>query len=257
MTPSPLMVYLVDDEPLAIARLARLLGDTGRAIVVGSSIDPEQALAFLAGHTVDALFLDIQMPGMTGFELLARVAEPPPVVFTTAFDTYALRAFDVNSVDYLLKPVEADKLDRALAKLERYRAGGAAPNLGDVLVQLAARAATPSIDYPQRLASRVGDRVQFVDLAAVTHFFARDKLTYASTSGKAYVVDASIAELEARLDPKQFLRIHRSILLNVAFVDEVSTSFAGRLTVRLRDGQKTELPVARDRARALRDRLGF
>src|SRR5436190_23082757 len=101
-TQSLLRVFLVDDEPLALKRLARLLKVTGRVEIAGSTIGPEAALEFLSAETVDALFLDIQMPGLNGFELLARLARQPLVIFTTAFDQYALRAFEVNSIDYLL-----------------------------------------------------------------------------------------------------------------------------------------------------------
>src|SRR5712692_245004 len=95
-----LRVYLVDDEPLALKRLSRLLDKTGRVEVAGSTTDPKEAIAYLVGHEVDAVFLDIQMPGITGFELLGKLPMQPMVVFTTAFDQYALNAFEVNSIDY-------------------------------------------------------------------------------------------------------------------------------------------------------------
>ena len=242
-------VYLVDDERLALARLSRMLEESGRAEVVGAETDPEAALAFLREHRVDALFLDIQMPGMTGFELLTRLDDPPPIVFTTAFDEFALRAFEVSSVDYLLKPVEAAHLDRALDRLSRF--SGRAPDLRALVDALAVS------QRPARLASRVGDRVLFVEVDRVSHFYAKDKLTYAATDEKAFVVDRTIAQLEQTLDPARFVRVHRSALVNLDFVDEVHAGFAGRLTVRLKDTRRTELKVARDRTRALRERLGF
>src|SRR5947208_15767164 len=106
--------YLVDDERLAVERLTRLLNATGRVTIAGSSTDPEAALAFLRTTPVDVLFLDIQMPGLTGFELLERLEREVPVVFTTAYDRYAIDAFAVNSLDYLLKTIEADRLRRAI-----------------------------------------------------------------------------------------------------------------------------------------------
>jgi two-component system LytT family response regulator len=253
----PLRVFLVDDEALALKRLARLLQAAGRVEVVGSATDPEAALDLLSGEDVDALFLDIQMPGLNGFEMLARLRSQPFVIFTTAYDQYALRAFEVNSIDYLLKPVEAEHLGRALAKLERLRAAGAPPELRAMLGQLAAAMTGRGPDYPDRIASRLGDRVQFVELNRVTHFAARDKLTYAVTDGKSYVVDSSVSELEQKLDPKKFIRIHRSSLLNLDWVQEAHSSFAGGMVVRLKDAKRTELPVARDRVRALKQRLGF
>ena len=111
--------------------------------------------------------------------------------------------------------------------------------------------------YPDKIASRSGDRVQFIEPARVTHFLAKDKLTYAVTSDKSYVVDSTIAELEEKLDPNKFIRIHRSTLLNLDHVQEVHSWFAGGVIVRLKDEKRTELPVARDRVRALKLRLGF
>src|SRR6266566_9348581 len=123
----PLRVFLVDDEPLALKRLSRLLQATGRVKILGSLTDPELAVSHLSKERVDVLFLDIQMPGMNGFEMLAHLPNQPIVIFTTAFDQYALRAFEVNSIDYLLKPVEPEQLDRALSKVERFR--GMPPSL--------------------------------------------------------------------------------------------------------------------------------
>jgi len=244
--------YLVDDEPLAIRRLRRLLEATGRFEIAGATSDPEEALEFLSHECVDVVFLDIQMPGMTGFELLARLAEPPLVIFTTAYDRFALKAFDVHSIDYLLKPIEPAQLDRAIAKLDRMR-GGARPDLRAIVEQVAA---TLQKREPERIATRSGERIQLIDLSRITHFFAQDKLTYAAAGGKQFCVDYTIAELEERLARKNFVRIHRAMLVNVAWVQEIDAWFGGGVLVRLRDDTHTELPVARDRVRALKDRLG-
>jgi len=256
-TQSPLRVFLVDDEPLALKRLARLLKATGRIEVAGSTTDPEAALAFLSAEGVDAVFLDIQMPGLNGFELLSRLDSQPPVVFTTAFDQYALRAFEVNSIDYLLKPIEAEQLDRAINKIERMRDGAPRPDLREVVERLAAALRSGGAGYADKIASRSGERIQFVEISCVTHFLARDKLTYAVTADKSYVVDSTIAELEQKLDPNKFIRIHRSTLLNLDHVKEVHSWFAGGVVVRLKGEKGTELPVARDRVRALKTRLDF
>jgi two-component system LytT family response regulator len=256
-----LRVYLVDDELLALKRLSRLLEKTGRVVIAGSTVNPEEAAAYLSDHEVDAVFLDIQMPGLTGFELLARLPVQPMVVFTTAFDQYALNAFEVNSVDYLLKPIEAQQLDRALTKLERSR-GPAERSTDAERVRAIARELADSLygsapRAPKRIASRVGERVVFVDMASVTHFYAKDKLTYASTASKDYVIDSTISELEQKVDPAQFVRIHRSTLLNLNYVEETAAWFGGGMVVRLKDGKRTELQVARDRVRELRSRLDF
>ncbi len=251
----PLRVFLVDDEPLALKRLSRLLQATGRVEILGSLTDPELAVSHLSKERVDVLFLDIQMPGMNGFEMLAHLPNQPIVIFTTAFDEYALRAFEVNSIDYLLKPVESAQLERALNKVERLRGTGQQPEWRAAVEELAANLRANHIRFPTRIASRLGERTQFVELGRVTHFVADNKLTYAVTAAKRYVVDYSIADLEQRLDPRSFVRIHRAILLNTNYVQEMHQWFGGRALVRLKDEKRTELTVARDRVRTLKDHL--
>jgi two-component system LytT family response regulator len=253
-----LRAYLVDDEPLALERLRRLLERTGLVEVVGSTTEPEIAVTALTANPPDVCFLDIQMPRLDGFEVLARLPSQPIVIFTTAYDQYALKAFGVNSVDYLLKPIEPESLERALKKVARMRGLGSAaqPDLHALLKKLTDSLPEPKPEYPERIASQLGDRLWFLDLAGVTHFFAEDKLTYAVSEGKAYCVDYAIAELEKKLDPKKFLRIHRSTMVNVHWIKEVSSLMGGALNVRLKDGKGTDLTVARDRAREFKTRVG-
>ncbi|MGJ5813129.1 LytR/AlgR family response regulator transcription factor [Paludibaculum fermentans] len=254
-----LRVYLVDDEELAVRRLDRMLRETGRVEVVGSSTDAVRAQQEIELLVPDALFLDIQMPGMTGFDLLASLSFQPLVVFATAYDQYALRAFEVNSLDYLLKPVEEAQLDRALGRLERL-AGGEMPRpaLKSLIDQVqAALLGQSRQESLRRIPSRIGERVHFIELSRVTHFFAEDKLTYAATPEKNWVVDKTIAELEQKLDAQQFVRVHRSTLVNLSFADELYPWFGGKMILRLKDPKKTEITVARDRLKDLKDRLGI
>jgi two-component system, LytTR family, response regulator len=246
--------YIVDDERLAVERLTRLLTATGRVVIAGSATDPEAALASLRDLPVDVLFLDIQMPGLTGFELLARLERQVTVVFTTAYDRYALDAFAVNSIDYLLKPIEADRLDRALDKIERF-AGQAQPDVRELARALAAQL-TPTRRL-ERIASRVGERTTVLDVARVSHFTSRDKLTFAVVNGHEHVIDHALAELEAQLDVRRFARIHRATIVNIGFVQELFPAVDGGVLVRLKDDRKTELSVARDRVRELKQRLGI
>jgi two-component system LytT family response regulator len=243
--------FLVDDEALALKRLQRMLAPGRRVQIVGTSTDPVEAVPAILEAKPDILFLDIEMPGMTGFEMLAHLQPQPWVVFTTAYDRYALEAFGVNSVDYLLKPIEAAQLDRALDKIERLRGNGASPDVTELIRRLA----PPS--YPDRVASKVGEKIEFVDLDQVTHFFASDKLTFAATPAKNFAVDYSIQELEQKLDPGRFVRVHRATLVNVAHVQALHSWFAGGLMVRLKDPKHTELKVSRDRVRVLKERLGI
>jgi two-component system LytT family response regulator len=246
--------YLVDDERLAIERLTRLLAATGRVTIVGSSTDPETALDALRRTPVDVLFLDIQMPGLTGFEMLARLDSDVAVVFTTAYDRYAIEAFGVNSVDYLLKPIEPERLDRALDKLERF-AGQPRSDVRALARELAAELA-PNRRL-ERIASRVGERTTVLEVARIGHFASKDKLTFAVVNGHGHVIDYTLTELEARLDPRRFARIHRATIVNIALVQELFPAVDGGVLVRLKDEKKTALSVARDRVRELKERLGI
>jgi len=247
--------YVLDDEPLAVKRLVRLLEATGKVALVGSNSDPETAVAEIGSLLPEVLFLDIEMPGLTGFDVLQRLTGEPLVVFTTAYDQYALQAFAVNSVDYLLKPVEPAGLDRALAKLGRILGGQeSAPDLQKIIAALT-KPAAPA--YPTRLPSRTGEKVEFVDLVRVTHFYSEDKLTFAATVAKDFVVDHSIAELEGKLDPERWFRIHRSTLVQLDYVQELHGWIGNRLLIRLKDEKKTELQVARERVAELKAKLGL
>ena len=251
------LAFLVDDEQLALNRLLRLLTQTGRVQIAGTSTDPLDALEQLQKQPFDVLFCGIQMPDLSGFEMLAHLKPEPLVVFTTAYSEYALQAFEVNSVDYLLKPIDEKQLERALNKLDRIRGGlDRRPQLETLLRQLASALPQKS-SFPTRLPSRLGDRIEFVDVSRVTHFFANEKLTYAATPKKDFVIDLTIADLESTLDPAKFVRIHRSTVVNIESVKELHSWFSERLMVRLNDGKDTELTVSRDRVKNLKEKLGL
>jgi two-component system LytT family response regulator len=253
--PEPFIrAFVVDDERLAVARLTRLLDATGRVAVVGSTTDPEAAPGQLRGLAVDVLFLDVQMPELSGFDLLARLESDVPVVFTTAYDQYAIEAFAVNSVDYLLKPIESARLERALDKLQRLT-GQARPDMRALAQELAAHLVPGR--RVERIASRVGQRTIILDVARISHVVARDRLTFAAQGGREHVIDYTLAQLEERLDPRRFVRVHRSALVNVALVGELYPDVDGGLIVRLKDEARTELSVARDRVKTLKERLGI
>jgi two-component system LytT family response regulator len=252
-----LRAFVVDDERLAVDRLVSLLEKTGRIEIVGSATDPVEALSFLQTGQVDLLFLDIQMPELTGFDLLERLGRDIPVIFTTAYDQYAIDAFTVNSIDYLLKPVSPVRLDRALDKLQRLAASGGPASAASVRA-LARELATQLKTAPKldRIASRVGERTTLLETARITHFFSKDKLTFAMSGGRSHAVSQTLNELEERLDSRAFLRIHRATIVNLAFVRELHPGVDGMI-VRLKDDAQTELAVARDRVRLLKERLGI
>lgn len=252
---APIRAFLIDDERLALKRLARLLEATKRVEIVGRATDPAQGLAQLAEAAVDVVFLDIHMPGLSGFQVVERLPSTAMVVFTTAYDQHAVAAFEVNAVDYLLKPIERERLSAALDRIAARRADPAAGDLRGALARLAGYLRGEA--HLGHLASRVGERVHLIPVGEVTHVLARDRATYAVTATAEHMLDTTIVELERKLDPAKFVRIHRGTLLNLAWVSELHADFAGRLIVRLRGDKRHELVVSRDRVRPLKERLGL
>jgi two-component system LytT family response regulator len=252
---APLRVFLIDDEPLALKRLARMLEATGRVEIVGRATDPERGLMQVAAATVDVIFLDIHMPGLTGFQVVERLPRGPLVVFVTAYDQHAVQAFELNAVDYLLKPVERARLDRTLDRVAGRRDDPARGDWHQTLERLAVH--LRAAGFLDHLASRAGDRVQLLPVDEVTHVFARDRGTYAVTAGREHLLDVTLADLERKLDPARFLRVHRATLVNVQWIGELHSDIGGRLLLRLKDERRTDLVVSRDRVRAVKERLGL
>jgi len=259
--PDRIRAYVVDDESGALKQVVQSLKATGRVDVVGTATAAETALAEIPGLDVEALFLDIHMPGTNGFELLERLtatvpAARPLVVFVTAYDAHALEAFDAAAIDYVLKPVKRERLERTLDRLDHRRGEAGGGGMHDVLEKLARHYLSSQPVYADRISVDLGQqRSQLVEVAKVTHFLAQGKGTVAVTAGGRHLVDHALGVLEERLDPRQFVRIHRSAIVNMSWVGEVQPDLGGRLLVRLKDAARTELAVARERARAFKERL--
>lgn len=252
-----LKVFLIDDEPLALKRLSRLLLETGKIEIIGQTTEPLEALKLIPNLKLDAIFLDIQMPELSGFELLQKLEKYPPVIFTTAFDKFALKAFEVFSIDYLLKPIEAERLEKAIEKLEKL-SGEPDSNIQNLLANLAQNLSQEKPKPLERIASRIGGKVQILNISEITHFLSEDKMTFAQNAeNRFFPVDSSLNELETKLDENKFLRIHRSFIVNLDFIDEVHGWFSGKVLIRLKDSKKTELVVARERVKILKDFLGM
>jgi DNA-binding LytR/AlgR family response regulator len=249
-----------------------MLLSTGRVEIAGEATLPQQALRELTAASVDVgrspkgtaasidvAFVDIQMPAISGLQLAAELPVPPWIVFVTAHDRYALRAFEVHALDYLVKPVTARDLDRALEKVARVLklpAATAAAEAADRMARIerALRSMDPTTG---RIAARVGGKHRILEIAGVTHFRADAKQTLACMAGgETFEIDATLTELEERFGAP-FARIHRAILVNLNFVREVDARSAAGACVRLRNDGKTELPVARDRIRQLKERFGI
>ncbi|WP_255216487.1 LytTR family DNA-binding domain-containing protein [Pseudenhygromyxa sp. WMMC2535] len=255
---------IVDDEAPARRRLRRMLERIEDVDVVAEAGDGVEALERLASHAPEALFLDIQMPGRDGLSL-ARVASLPPLVFVTAYDEHALAAFDVGAVDYLLKPVSRERLAAAVERLRERVAGPADAGLDDLratLARLAGPSVAPAVASPavasSGLAPRVGARegasVRLFEVAEIGRFWSADKYTLFRHGGREHVLDESLSELELRLSAHGFARVHRSELVNLAWVSALHQE-PGGVELELRDGQRA--PVSRRMVAKVKRDLGL
>jgi len=251
---APLRVLIVDDEPLARARARRLLEEVGGVEVVGEADSSLSARAQLASQAIDVLLLDIQMPGEDGFALLRSLAKRPAVIFVTAFDQYAVQAFEENAADYLLKPYRRERLAEAL---ERARRDLARPDdLSSRLEQLLGALQSGASPHLERFTVRLGNRQLILRAEDVLWFGAEDKLVFAATEKEKHYVNFTLDQLEQKLDPRRFARVHRSAIANLDWAAALRPGFAGTYRLQLRDAARTEVPVSRIRARTLRERLG-
>ena len=248
---------IVDDEPLARTRLRRLLAEHPAIDVAGEAGDGEAACRLIAELSPDLVFLDVQMPGLSGFDVLARLDIRPRVIFVTAHDEFAVRAFEEQAVDYLLKPVEPARLERALARVT----GGEAPAAGGRIEEERLTRLIEAVERrstgPRRIAVRRGPKVILVEPASILFCRAEDKYTVLYTADGEHILDRTIEDLEQTLDPSTFVRIHRSVLVNLACVRDLTALEGGRFVVSLKDAPGTTLYASRAGAKLLREKLGF
>ena len=248
-----LKVLVVDDEPLARRKLAALLHDVPWARQVGEAHDGAAAVEAALSTRPDLVLLDIQMPEMSGIQVLERLRalDPPPaVVFTTAHDQYAVAAFELQAVDYLLKPFGARRL---LAALERARQALAAHDTSQLLERARSVFATPGAGLAlERIFVRDGSAVIPLALGAIERIEAQDDYVMIHAAGRRYLVGLRVASLEARLPNPPFLRVHRSHIVNLDHVERMVALDDSRLEVRLKSGAK--VPVSRLRSQEIRRR---
>jgi two-component system LytT family response regulator/two-component system response regulator LytT len=260
-----LRTILVDDERLARDELSFLLEQVGGVEVVGQAGDGLEALEAIARLQPDLVFLDVQMPGLTGFEVARRLLDWAPVshiIFVTAFDQHAIEAFEVNAVDYLLKPVDPSRLDMALQRArrrissDRQVAGEAGPPIGvselEKIVQLVAERQSRR----ERLAIKVGERFLLVQAEDILYASLADESITVVTSQYAGTSNyRTLDELQARLDASVFWRVHRSHLVNINKIKEIVPWFSRNYILRMKDEKATEIPVSRTQTRRLREYL--
>jgi two-component system LytT family response regulator len=233
-----LRVVLVDDEPLARAVVREYAAvDAGIEIVAecGNGFEAVKATADLKP---DLVLLDVQMPKLDGFEVLELLGRDQPVVFITAYDQYALRAFEVHAVDYLLKPFSAERFQEAIARARERARGKAATPVEEIV-----RDAKPRAGYAERVLIRDGANVHVLPVDAIDYVEAQDDYVAFKSAGRQYLKDQTLATVETSLDPTRFVRVHRSFVLNIDRISKVELYAKDSRVAILKDG--TRLPVSR------------
>jgi DNA-binding LytR/AlgR family response regulator len=228
-----LRCIIVEDEPLAARRLADMLARSPEPLeILGTAESVAQAVTLLRDIMPDVLFLDIQLADGLSFEIFEQVVVRCPVIFTTAYDQYALQAFKVNSVDYLLKPIDADELAAAVAKLRQRLPTAPAPAATPLpafdpallaqLMQQMQQGAPPAASYKTQFVVRVGEHLKVVPLDQIAYFFSLEKATFLQTAeGRKFVVDYTMDQLETLLDPRRFFRLNRAYLIQQSAIQDI------------------------------------
>jgi two-component system, LytTR family, response regulator len=229
---------LADDERLARAALRRLLQAHSDVMVIGEASNAAEVLSQIHRLHPDVLFLDVEMPGCSGLELLEQLDEPPPVIFTTAHEIYAVRAFDVSAIDYLVKPIVAERLASALNKIRALVDGR-----------------ITGTRYAQRVFLREGERCWIAAVSKIRLFESEGNYTRVHFGENRALINKSLSVLEAKLDPGMFFRASRSHIVNLQQISSLQPQADGALLATLSNG--VQIPVSRRQSRALRDRLSL
>ncbi len=245
-------ILIVDDEAPARDRLRRHLTGIAGMEVIGEAGDGMQAVELIEAWSPDLVLLDIQMPGLDGFGVIDALETPPAIIFVTAYDQHAIRAFEVHALDYLLKPFSKERLETAIRRAQEVVAQGqdVGARLGPLLESLAAEGRCLA-----RLAVHDRERIRVLDADEVDWIGLEGEQVLVHAGGQAYPIRRTLAELEARLDPRRFFRAHRSAIVNLDRVQEIVPWFKGGHILRLTTGAEVEL--SRAQARTLRRLLGW
>jgi len=235
---------IVDDEELARRNLVSMLD--GAVEVVGEAANGLEALEKISDLAPDVIFLDVEMPQMNGFEMLAQLPNPPHVVFVTAFDHYAIQAFEAHAVDYILKPLRRERVAKAVEQLRARLRSAPRDSLRDVLQQF---------PVAMKIAGRRGKRICLLSPREVVWIGIEDRLVFLYTAHERFLVDRTVVELEALLSPQGFFRVSRGEIVNLQHARELTPGSSGTWRLILSNGH--EVDVSRERSRELRAAMGF
>lgn len=240
----PLRTLIIDDESIARQRLARLLEAFDQHfLLVGEARNGIDGAAMVNHLKPDLIFLDIQMPGKTGFEMLEGLEHMPKVVFCTAYEDFALQAFNTLALDYLVKPVEEERLKLTLDKIEQSKVVGSNPPQIKELIEMMKQQSGKH--FLHSIPHKIGDRVLLIKIENITHFVAKEKyVVFFNERGEQYLTDLSLKKLSERL-PDNFVQVQRSTLVNTNFVKEFRKYFRGKYILMLDDVKGSRVETGR------------
>lgn len=230
---------IIDDEAHARSRLKRLLVNHANVIqVLNEASNGIEALEMIESHKPDLIFLDIQMPGLDGFEVINRLKYLPIIIFTTAFDQFALKAFETNTIDYLVKPIEPERLDLTIRKLQQFKKNDQEESIRNFLQY--AEKLKPQNELTS-LSVKIGDKILLIRLTEIVFFEADEKYVTIKTSDKGnYITDLSLKTLEEKL-PSNFVRVQRAFIVNKNYVLELNKQFGGKYVIVMNDKDRTRI----------------
>tara|TARA_R110000868_G_scaffold157895_2_gene385422 strand:- start:473 stop:1234 length:762 start_codon:yes stop_codon:yes gene_type:complete len=245
---------IIDDEPLARDRLVKLLANFPETIdIIAVAKNGREAKEKIIDQKPDVIFLDIEMPGLNGFELLAQLETIPMVVFCTAYDQYSLQAFETNSIDYLVKPVRLERLEKTIEKLHLFNKSFSHEAFMAAIQQVSLQKETKKMTS---ITIKKGDKLVFIKLEDISHFEASEKYITVHTSTESLLSEQSLTQLEQKL-PSNFLRVHRAFIINTDYVKEVQKYFNSRYIINLNTVKKTSITTGRSYNEVIKGWMGL
>ena len=247
-------VLVIEDEKPALDRLCGFLETIPEIDIVEMTDSGKIAAALIDELKPDLIFLDIHLSDISGIDLFHLISYKPQVIFTTAYNQYAIKAFELQAIDYLLKPFSLERLKLSVKRAKEMLDGNlnSEQNIKNLLAQW-----SPQKDYLKRIPSKIGDRIYIINEDDIVYLASEQKLVFAYLRDTKYLVNYKLEELNTRLDPEKFFRIHRSTIVNLNYVQTIESWFGGGYKTKVSDKQNTELTISRTAGKLLRQKLGW
>ena len=247
-------VIIIEDEKPALDRLRKFLESLPDIDIIDTTDSGKIAAALIDELKPDLIFLDIHLSDISGIDLIHLISYKPLIIFTTAYNQYAIKAFELQAIDYLLKPFSLERLKLAVKRAKETVEGNlhSEQNIKNLLAQW-----SPQKDYLKRIPSKIGDRIYIINEDDIVYFASEQKLVFAFLKDTKYLINYKLEELTTRLDPEKFFRIHRSTIVNLNYVQTIEAWFGGGYKMKVSDKQTTELTISRTAGKLLRQKLGW